>query len=158
MVNVQDTKKNFFRILLTYHFIRFPYLLTNFSRDVRLSWPQQIFFRILLTYHFIRFPYLITTFSRDVRLSWPQKIFFRILLIYHSTGFSYLLTTFPKNVTPSRPKNFFFGSRSITTLPDFLTYLLLFEGCQAELTSKLFFHISLSTLNLSSNCFHGAVF
>ena len=111
----------------------FPYLLTNFSKDVCLSWPQiffvsslfatlpdfltyillfrrtsgwvdlNFFFRILLFYHFTRFPYLLTTFSRDVRLSWPQKIFFSYL--------AYLLLN----------------------RISLLTYYF-YKGCQAELT------------------------
>ena len=75
--------------------------------------------------------------------------FFCISHIYHVTGFPYLLTTFSKDVWLSWPKNKIFVSRFFTTLPDFLTYILItyyfFEECQAEWTSNFFFVFHLFT-------------
>ena len=85
----------------------FPYLLTTFSNDVRLSRPQFFLFVSCLfttSPDFLTYLLLFLGISGSVDL---HKFCFRILLIYHFTGFPYLLTTFRKDVRLSRPQKMF---------------------------------------------------
>ena len=101
----------FFCISFIQRFSGFPYLLTTFSKDVRLSGPQQFFFPLL--YNFTGFPYLLTTFSKDVRLSRPHNFFFVSRLVNFRSEFWHW-KWLPEGVTHSSiSPQFFFLSHLV---------------------------------------------
>ena len=130
-----DLRKKIVRISFIQRFSGFPYLLTTFSKDVRLSWSQTFF--SYLAYSPLHRISLLTTFSKDVRLSWPQTLFFVSRAYLHLIEFPYLRrpTTFSKDV-----RSRLVGSRS-----EFWHWKWLPEGVTHSNTSQtLFFRISLS--------------
>ena len=163
-VRLSRPNKKFFRVSLISHLTGFPYLLTTFSKDVRLSWSQHFFSYLAYltsdpgfdTENDFRKGSPTRVLAKNffhISLSWPQN---RVLTpkghpkwspgrVLTKTFFSYLLTyllLFPKMSDWVDLKNSFFVSRSFTTLPEFLTYLLLFRRMSGWVDLKNLFLVS----------------
>ena len=121
------------------------YLLTTFSKDVWLSWPQIFFSCILLIYHFTGFPYLLTTFSKDVWLSWPKKLFLYLAYLQLYRISLNIPTTFPRMSASVHLKNLFPVSCSVDFRSRFWHWKWLPERVTHSSTSQqMFFHFSLN--------------
>ena len=114
-VRLSRPKKNCSCISFIQRFSGFPYLLTTFSKDVRLSWLQEFFFSYLAYLPLNRISFLTYHFFQGCQAEWTSnKLFFVSRLVDFRSGFWHW-EWLTEGVTHSSisPKLFFLLSRLI---------------------------------------------